>query len=142
MLSLEPNISSLFNSGVFLSDISSVCIMTQVTLFNRLLERSQLKWVHLSLNRLKSFSVFKAFVNSVNYILDTDAVVLSEELFDQHIIGDWQLLTFLLQKTSFPDEIIHDSFGWVTKSEIVLYDHELLQSFDISMKKHGIIYFS
>ena len=72
-------------------------------------------------------------MNGVYYILDTYAIIVSEQFFNQHVISNWHLLPVFLEESSLSDEVIDYSLVWVSEGNIVLDDQKLRQSFSIGM---------
>ena len=77
------------NSGSLLLDLSASGIVLRVCFVARLLERGKLNRPHDILDSLVKVRVLLALPERVNDILNADAAVLAQQLFDEDVVGDW-----------------------------------------------------
>ena len=120
--------------------------MWHICLLYGLLEGSKLKWPQDLVDFLEDLNTvgLLALPEGVNDVLNTDASVctvllLSEKLFDEHVVGNGELLIILLEESTLSDEIVDHLLVWVTIGNIILDNGDLSECFSISSLKHGII---
>jgi len=108
-------------------DVAASCVMFDVRNIGGLLQGSQLDWPDGFLDRPVELVVALALPECLDYVFHTDDALLSEQLFNEHVVRDGDSFELLLEVTTLSDDLFEDHLGGGAPADVVLDEQKLLE---------------
>lgn len=125
----HSEIPTLVNFSGLLLDVSAGSIVLGICFVTRFLERGELDRPDDILDSVEEVRVLLAPPERVNHVFNTDASLLTQQFFDQHVVRNGHSLrVFAFQVASLADHFVEDFLGGLAPGHVILDQQQLLES--------------